>query len=256
MIYRTLATGALLSAYLIAATDLFVGKWKYNDKKSEIPSFNFVIKDVGSNRYLLDYGGTFTETLTPNGSFTPSSLGGTRSLQKLDESTWQITDRRKTDAVTRYHLSPDGKSMQADSTVDQANGDKRTSTRTYQRVGPPTKDWAGTWKPTSQEVKATGIADILEISPYGSGGLSFLDPSDKGRLDMNFDGKEYRSAGPNAGQTTTSGKRVDARTIHRVSRLDGRIMGQEEDTVSPDGKTLTVTFTSGNAHGKTVFDRQ
>ena len=165
MIYRTLATGALLTAYLVAATDPFVGKWKYNATKSEMPSANFVVKDLGNDRYLLDYGGTFTETLTADGSFAPSSLGGTRSLKKLDERTWQITDRRKTDAVMRYQISPDGRSMQANNTVDQANGDKRSLTRTYQRVGPPSKDWAGTWKHTNHEVKATGIAHILEITP-------------------------------------------------------------------------------------------
>jgi hypothetical protein len=61
---------------------------------------------------------------------------------------------------------------------------------------------------------------------------------------MKFDGKEYPEAGPTvAAGSTSSGRRLDERTIETTEKIKGRVIETAKATVSADGKTQTVIVT-------------
>ena len=60
---------------------------------------------------------------------------------------------------------------------------------------------------------------------------------------MKFDGKDYEEKGPNvAPGSTSSGKRVNARTLEVTDKVNGEVMDHTKFEVSQDGKTLTLTI--------------
>ena len=74
-----------------------------------------------------------------------------------------------------------------------------------------------------------------------------------------FDGTDYPLKGSPVANTVTL-KRIDERTTERVDKKDGQVMLVYKRSVSPDGKTMTVTVNGVNAQGQqvsnvVVFDR-
>jgi hypothetical protein len=57
--------------------------------------------------------------------------------------------------------------------------------------------------------------------------------------DAKYDGKDYPMKGRPAGYTVSL-KKVDARTVVRTDKRDGKIVGILTMTVSADGKTANV----------------
>jgi hypothetical protein len=70
-----------------------------------------------------------------------------------------------------------------------------------------------------------------------------------------YDGKEYprteSGAGAVSGQTVTL-KRLDSRTVERVTYLKGKKLVTEKWEISRDGKTRTVTQSGAGPDGKPV----
>ncbi len=67
-----------------------------------------------------------------------------------------------------------------------------------------------------------------------------------------FDGKEYPLVGtPRADMVVY--ERLDARTIRGTSRKNGKVLVHETVVLSPDGKTVTTTYSGANAEGKAVI---
>jgi hypothetical protein len=60
-----------------------------------------------------------------------------------------------------------------------------------------------------------------------------------------FDGKDY-PADVASSFNTIAMKRVDARTVERIGKTKGTVVETETYTVSPDGKTLSVTQQGDN----------
>jgi hypothetical protein len=58
---------------------------------------------------------------------------------------------------------------------------------------------------------------------------------------MKFDGKDYPDQGPSVTPgSTSSAKRVNARTIEWTDKVKDKVMDEEEFKISKDGKTLTI----------------
>jgi hypothetical protein len=75
-----------------------------------------------------------------------------------------------------------------------------------------------------------------------------------------FDGKDYPVVGTPLADTV-SYRRVDARTLEGTSKKSGKVLVHETVVVSPDGRTMTATYTGQDAQGKevvgtAVFDRR
>ena len=75
-----------------------------------------------------------------------------------------------------------------------------------------------------------------------------------------FDGKDYPVTGTPSADTVAF-QRVDRSTIKGLTKKDGKVIMQETAVVSPDGRTMTSTYSSTDAAGKPatavgVFDKK
>jgi hypothetical protein len=100
---------------------------------------------------------------------------------------------------------------------------------------------------------------VIKVEPYEGDGLSFINSSQGVTRHLTFDGKDHPLVGPNAtaGATSSAGL-VNERTLEITTRINDKVAGTQEDTLSSDGKTLTMTI---HAAGRTapnvlVFERQ
>ena len=75
-----------------------------------------------------------------------------------------------------------------------------------------------------------------------------------------FDGKDYPYVGSQSFDTIAL-KRIDASTFTSEIKKAGKVVATVKNTVSPDGKTMTVSIKGTNAQGQptssmTVFEKQ
>lgn len=79
-------------------------------------------------------------------------------------------------------------------------------------------------------------------------------------VDAKFDGKDYPIVGSPFVDTVTY-QRVDSHSLKGIVKKAGQVVTREEATVSPDGKTLTGTYSGTDLTGKqvtavAVFEKQ
>ena len=129
--------------------------------------------------------------------------------------------------------------------------------------------FAGTWKVNGAKSKLAG-------SGIGSGGVrvesdgktykaSVDNTDEKGQpvkfdYEASLDGKPSKVTGSPT-MDEISLKRVNAHTIDATGKKDGKVVYTDKRTVSPDGKTYTISRAGTGADGKKyhatiVFDKQ
>lgn len=252
---RSVALAVFVAGCITAADDPFVGKWKYNQNKSKDVGMRLKIDDLGANKYKFD-NGAVQQVLVADGTDQPTEFGGTSSLAKTGDNTWKMVSKRDGRVLSEsiWTLSPEGKTVTIRSTGTRLDGSTFDNQTVLGRVA-GTGGLAGTWEEKSEKISTP---PDWEIQPY-EGGLSFVYPSSKGRLDLKFDGKDYAEQGPNAPKGVfTSGKRLNLNTIQMTDKHDGKVLDTAECKVSADGKTMTMTI---HVTGQTktlveVYDRQ
>lgn len=192
-----------------------------------------------------------------NGGDQPSGDGDTVSWKETGPNAWlvvhkmdgkvtrsatlKISDDERTMTRTTHGTRPDGSSYAMDFKAKRLRG---------------TKGLAGTWEIITLTMDSYREWDI---EPYDGDGLSFVTPSEKERTDLKFDGKYYPDQGPSVPPgSTSSAKRVNARTIEWTDKLKDEVMGHKELKISKDGKTLTAvpSSTGQKAPLVVVYDRQ
>jgi len=224
---------------LAPADDPFVGKWKLNQAKSKVTGQQLKIEAFTGNRYRITFG-PVSDTLIPDGTDQPVQFGRTRSLKPVTPDTWKLVSRKDGRTVTEetWKLSPDGRTLTMEITGTRPDGSTYQDRMETQRVA-GTCGFAGTWEST--KVNA-GSPDDFEIQPYEGDGLSFITPSQNDTLSMRFDGKDYPVTGPNvAPGATSSGRRVNERTLELTDKVNGKVVDTMQYKVSPDSRTLTLT---------------
>ena len=260
MLKRTaqwLLVASLITTSLRAADNPFVGKWKLNGSKSRLPD-EMKVKKVGANKYAFAFeDGEFAETIVADGTDQPGVFGTTFSVTVEGPNRWKVV--RKTDGkillTANWKLSVDGNTLDDDFTFIQPNGSKFNVYYVYKRTaGGPGFD--GTWESTSETVNSVFE---LQIQPYESDGLAFINPSEGTVKNLNFDGKDYAYERPNVkAKFASSIRRVDERTLALTDKVDGKLVGTEEIKISPDHNVLRMTI---QLVGQTrpeirVFDRE
>jgi hypothetical protein len=158
--------------------------------------------------------------------------------------------------VTGYwKLSGDGNTLKDDFTQFGPNGSSTNVKYVYTRTAGKS-GFAGTWESTSETLNTVYV---IKVQPYEGDGLSFINSSQGVTRNVTFDGKDHPILGPNAPPgSTSSARRVNARTVEITTRISDKIASTQEDALSSDGKTLTMTV---HAAGRTapnifVFERQ
>ncbi|HEX8801141.1 MAG TPA: hypothetical protein VF772_21135 [Terriglobales bacterium] len=260
MLKRTvqlLLVASLIATSLGATDNPFVGKWKLNGSKSRLPD-EMKVKEVSANKYAFAFeGGDYAETIIADGTDQPGIFGTTFSVTVEGPNSWKVV--RKTDGkiliTANWKLSENGSTLDDDFTFIQPNGSKFNVYYVYKRTaGGPGFD--GTWESTSETVNSVFE---LQIQPYESDGLAFINPSKETVKNLNFDGKDYAYERPNVkAKFASSMRRVDERTLEITDKVNGKPVGSEEIKISTDHNELTMTIQSvGQTRPEIrVFDRE
>jgi hypothetical protein len=243
-------TGALW-----AAPDPFVGDWKLNPSKSTLTD-QMKVKSLGGNKYELDFGGG-PEKIMADGTDQPTIYGTMLSVTVEGPDSWKVV-RKKDGRILLtgiWKLSQDGNTLTDNYTEFAPNGSSSTVNYLYKRTaGGP--GFAGTWESTIAMMES---ASVLQIRPYEGNGLSFIHSSEDVTRNVKFDGKDYAIAGKDIAEgSTSSARRVDARTLEITDSVNGKIKRTEQIKLSPDLKTLTQRVRPVGHLGPDVyvFERQ
>ena len=253
---QLLLVASLTAGRLWAANDPFVGKWTLNPSRSRLTD-QMKVESVGTNKYTLDFGGGYVETVVADGKDQPGSFGSTMSVTVEGPDTWKVVrkkDGRMLIAAT-WTLSQDGNTLHDDFTGYQADGSPLHLDYMYKRAA-GSSGFPGTWESTSEKVNSVYE---FQIERYGGDGLSFVTPAEHETKNMKFDGKEYPDVGPDvAPGSASTGRRVNERTLKMTDKIDGKVTDTQEIELSPDLKTLTMTVHPvGRSKGNIlVFDRE
>ena len=254
---RLLLVASLLPCSLWAADNPFVGTWKLNGSKSRLPD-QMKVKKVSANQYAFAFeGDDYAETIVADGTDQPGVFKTTFSVTVEGPNNWKVV--RKTDGkillTANWKLSQDGNTLDDDFTYMQPNGSKFNVYYVYKRTaGGPGFD--GTWESTSETVNS--VIEI-QIQPYASDGLAFINASEGIVKNLNFDGEEYAYERPNVkAKFTSSIRRIDALTLEVTDKVNGKLADTQEVRLSPDYKILTMTVKqAGQSRPEIrVFDRE
>jgi hypothetical protein len=251
-----LTLASFCCSMLVAADNPFVGTWKLNVNESKFTGQQEKIEDLGGNKYKFSFGDD-TETIVADGTYQKTKFGDTWSVKQEGPNTWKSVTKRdgKVTSTSTWTISDGGNMFMARTEGTRPDGSNFTNEFKAKRISGKS-GLAGTWEST--ELKLSSPSD-WEIKPYGSDGLSFITPAEKEHLDLNFDGKDYADHGPRvAPGATSSGRRIDARTIELTDKLKGKVMDTNQMKVSEDGKRLTLTVHNAGVDKPqiVVYDRQ
>jgi hypothetical protein len=230
---------ATLSALALSADDPFIGKWKLSLEKSKLTGQTIEIQEVPGQGYQFKED-EHTDIILADGLDHPTHFGDTMAVKQKKRDRWAITYKRNNEVVmdTVWSVSRDGQTLTYSATGTRPNGQHFSNKMTAKRIA-GTAGLVGTWQTT--DVTLSSPREIY-IEPYGSGGHIITFPGRKQVIRMNFDGKDYPETGPTVvNGSTSSGKRVDERTIEMTEKIKGKVIETSKSTISPDGKIHTIS---------------
>lgn len=218
----------LLMGTLWAATDPFVGDWKFNPSKSRFID-QMKVKRLGGNKYQFNFGGG-PESIVVNGTDQNGVYGTMLSVTVEGADTWKVV--RKKDGrmllMATWKLSEDGNTLTDNYTEFRPNESPSTVNYLYKRTAAGL-GFAGAWETTMPMT----YAFVLKIRPYEGNGLSFI-RSPQDTRNLKFDGKDYPvEGGGSAEGSTSSARRVDDHTLEITGKVNGKVMRTERRELSP-----------------------
>src|ERR1700678_2912403 len=245
---------ATATTWLYAADVSFVGKWKLNPEKSTMHD-QMKVTSAGTNRYAFDFGGG-PEFIVANGTDQPGLEGTTLAVTAEAPRVWRVV--RKKDGRMQisaiWTLSANGNSLRDDFTGYPSNGSSFTIHYIYTPIG-GASGFAAVWDSTSEK---PGRVEI-EVQPYQSDGLSFINEAHHSTKNMNFDAKDYPVKDANApAGAMSSARRVNTSTLEFTEKRNGKMADTQHIQLSPDGKTLNMAIqpASGSKPNVLVFERE
>jgi len=119
----------------------------------------------------------------------------------------------------------------------------------------------GTWKLNVEKSKYSPgpgpKSETVKIEASGQGekgtaeGVNAAGAPIMTQYTAQYDGKDYPLTG-SQNVDTVSFKRIDARTLERTNKKEGKVVTTSTSVVSPDGKMMTTTVKGTNAQGQAV----
>jgi hypothetical protein len=253
-LFLLLLVVAIATTSLHAANGSFVGKWKLNPEKSTMHD-QMKVAPAGTNRYAFDFGGG-PEFIVANGTDQAGLEGSTLAVTAEAPRVWRVVRKQngRMQISAIWTLSPDGNSLRDDFTGYPSKGSSFTIHYIYTPIG-AASGFAAVWDSTSEK---PGRVEI-EVQPYQSTGLSFINQAQHSTKNMNFDGKDYPVKDANApAGAMSSARRVNPTTLEFTEKRNGKVADKQHIQLSPDGKTLTMTIqpASGLRPNVLVFERE
>jgi hypothetical protein len=241
VLFRTMVLVSGAACGLMAA-DPFLGKWKLDLAKSKLTGQTILIEEVPGDGYMFKED-EHSDTILADGLDHPTHFGETMSITRKTTEEWDITYKSTDGRVlmnTVWKVSPDGKTLTYTATGTRLNGQKFRNQMIARRVS-GTNGLAGTWESTGVNLSAP---DDIHIDAYGKDGHIVMFPGRQATIKMKFDGKDYREEGPTVEDgATTSGRRIDERTIETTEKIKGKVVESARATVSADGNVQTIVVT-------------
>lgn len=231
---RLVFVACLVTPTLWAATDPFVGDWKFDPSRSQFIDV-MKVESLGGNKYAFDFGGGL-ETIAVDGTDHQAAQGTILSVTVEGPDRWKVVRKKdgRTLLTAAWKISPDGSALTDNYTEFAENGSPSTVNYLYKRTAAGT-GFAGKWESTI----AITSAFVLQIRPYEEDGLSFI-RSPQDTRNLKFDGKDRPVEGPGVAQgSTSSAQRVDERTLEIIDKVNGKVTRTERRELSSDLKTLT-----------------
>jgi hypothetical protein len=226
---------------VFAADDPFIGKWRLNLARSKLTGQIIQIEEMpgGSYKFKED---EHSDIIFADGLDHPTHFGDTMAIAQKTPDSWAITYKRGDRVLmnTIWKVSQDGRTLTYTATGTRPNGQHFSNQMTAKRTG-GTAGLAGTWETAAVTLSSP---DEIFIDAHEGGGHSISFPGRSQTIQMKFDGKEYPEEGPTvAAGSTSSGRRLDERTIETTEKIKGRVIETAKATVSADGKTQTMIVT-------------
>ncbi|HEV2617264.1 MAG TPA: hypothetical protein VGU63_11730 [Candidatus Acidoferrales bacterium] len=250
--FLLLALALVFVGTVQAATDPFIGDWKFNPVRSKLSDV-MKISSLGATKYAFDLGAG-NEVIVTDGTDQPGYSGTTLAVSVEAPDRWNVVRKQngRTLLSAIWNLSKDGNTLRDHFTAFAPNGSPSTVVDYVYTRKASGAGFVGTWVSTD----AAGSSDLtLQVRPYENNGLSFIVPSEGTTINAKLDGKEY----PNAdGTAESSSRRVNAHALEIIRTSKGKIIQSRQFALSADLKTLTMTV---NSAGKDeadifVFERQ
>jgi hypothetical protein len=171
---------------------------------------------------------------------TPDIAGRTVSWTRVGDTVYETTIKRDGALVGkgRWVLSEGGQRLTYETTPVRVDGKDVTNVTQYARTSGEGNSLIGVWKPISFQA---GEPDLFVLT-VTDGALRMSFPRSGDVSTIRLDGKSYRATGRNAWpDATTSAEALGSRSLRRVTLRAGTPILETVMTVSPDGRTLTVT---------------
>jgi hypothetical protein len=237
-----------------AAGSPWDGTWKLNEAKSKMTGGTVDITKNG-DMYMVNTG-SFSYKFACDGKDYPVladrtavCTGGPRMFTDVMKINGKVYE------TTKHEISADGKTMTSVSTGTHPDGTAFTDRTTDIRVGSGT-GLAGTWKST--KVK-NSVPDVMVLKVNGNV-LHYESPGFKEVSNAKLDG----APAPITGGTAPPGLMISNKAdgpdkLASSVMLNGKNLGKDVMTLSPDGKTITdVSWTPGKESEKqvAVYDKQ
>lgn len=256
--FRALLVACVAAGTLLAAKDPFVGTWKKFVTRVGATGERLKIRDLGGNKYTLTFGDR-SDTLVADGTDQPVHSGRTRSIAMESQKVWKsvVKQEGRVLSTSTWTLTKYGNTMDMDVSGTRSDGSTFQNHVEARRMeGIPSMGFAGTWVTMP---KMYGSPTVWKIKSYSGHVLSFISPAEHKTLKMKFDGKDYAAKGPNVpAGATSSGRRVDRRTLEMTDKDNGEVMDTVQFKLSPDNFRMTLTVhMKGQPHPYTiVYERQ
>jgi len=230
-----------LSASALVAQDPFIGNWKLSLAKSKLTGQSIEIQELSPGSFVFKED-EHSDFIFADGLDHLTHFGDSMAITIKDANTWAITYKRGglVTMDTIWKVSPDGQALTYSATGTRPNGQHFNNKMILKRMSGATNmsGLAGDWEAIDFELSSPGQ---IGIAPYGTDGHFITFPERKQTLRMKFDGKQYREEGPTVPDgLTSSGRRIDQRTIETTERLSGKIRETATAKISEDGKTQTI----------------
>jgi len=252
---QLMVVACLVGSAAWAADDPMVGNWKLNPKKSTLTDV-MKVKSLGDNKYSFDFGGGDPEIAVADGTDQPGHFGIMIAVSVDAPDKWTVVRKKDGKVLVTgvWTLSKDGSTLNDHFTAARPNGDSTSLDYVYRRTGGGS-GFAGTWVSSSEQVNS--VVE-LKVRAWQDDGLSFISQGGGGTKNVKLDGKDYANVGAVVDGLTASARRVNERTVEMTDKISGKVRDTQEISVSPDGKTLTMTvhITGRSAPDVQVFERE
>lgn len=254
-----ICVAALLAASTspaLASNASWNGTWKLDRAKSQMTgdTFTYSMNANGTIRY--SNGGALQYSFACDGKEYTVLPGYMIACKKVSDTAYDFTNKQngKILSTDQQVISTNGKTMTDTAKGTRPDGTTYTTVDTYERVS-GTSGLIGEWKHVN--VKSTAAADLMTISISGTM-LTLRFPAYKQSVMAKLDGSDAPVTGPTlAPGVTVSFKLLGPRQIYQVTKLKGKVVGEDTMTLSTDGTITDVSSTPGQSAKQTyVYEKQ